>query len=126
MAPRESSKPSALSEEYVMDSSDDQDALHPAQAKNASTQGAPETPLKQRLTAKSKEHQKRKTTSPSRESSSKSQSQEEDGQIDGEDEDEDEPEVADFLDHSAKQAASKPLSRKEHPRKKSKTTTYAS
>jgi hypothetical protein len=125
MAPRESSKPSALSEEYVVDSSDNQDDAHSDQTKKYDVQRIPETPSKQRRTAKANEHKKRKTASPSRESSSSSQSREEDGEVDGEEEDEDEPEVVDLLDGSAKQASSTALSGKERRRTKSKTT-YAS
>lgn len=129
MTPRESKKPPALSEEYVIDSNDDQNAAHSDHIKNHDVGHIPETPSKQKRTAKANEHKKRKTASPPRESSSSSQSREVEGQADeeevDEDEDEGEPEVADLLDESAKQASSTALSGKEQPRKKSKTT-YAS
>ena len=119
MAPKNSGKPSALSEEYVVDSSDDQEVAHSDQAKNADAQMVSNTSSKQRSLAKASEHPKRKPTSPSRESSSRSQSLEEDGQVD--EEDEDEPGVADLLDDSAKQGSSKSSSGKEPPRKRPKT-----
>ena len=106
MAPRERSKPSALSDEYVVDSSDDQ--------------AGATSRVKQRSTAKPKEPKRRKTTSPSTEPSSRSQSLEEDDQDEDED-DEDEPQLADLLDESATQASRKPLADKDRPRKKAKT-----
>lgn len=116
MAPRERSKPSALSDEYVVDSSDDQ--------------AGATSRVKQMSTAKPKEPKRRKTTSPSTEPSSRSQSLEEDDQ-DEEDEDEDEdeddeddedePQLADLLDESATQASRKPLSNKDRPKRKAKT-----
>jgi hypothetical protein len=110
MAPRESSKPSALSDEYVVDSSDDEAGPGLVQSQKA---GA--TPrVKQRSSAKPKEPKRRKTTNPSTESSSRSQSLEEE-------EEEDEPQLADLLDESATQASRKPLSDKDRPKKKAKT-----
>src|ERR1700722_1266967 len=122
MAPRESSKPSALSDEYVVDSSDDQAGLGLVRSQKA---GA--TPrVKQRSSAKPKEPKRRKTTSPSTEPSSRSQSLEEDDQDEDEDDeddedDKDESQLADLLDESATQASRKPLSDKDRPKKKAKT-----
>lgn len=114
MAPRERSKPSALSDEYVIDSSDDRAGPGSAQKAGATSR------VKQRSTAKPKEPKRRKTTSPSTEPSSRSQSVEEDDQDEDED-DEDEPQLADLLDESATQASRKPLSDKDRPKKKAKT-----
>jgi hypothetical protein len=136
MAPRESSKPSFLSEEYVVDSSDDQDATRSDEIENADTKAILETPPKQRSTAKASKHKKGKTTSPPRQSISRSHSLEEDGHSheeqeqeedddDGGDDDDDEPATANFFDDSAKQASSKSSSGMERPMKKSKTS-YAS
>ena len=119
MAPRASSKHSTLSAEYVVDSSDDQDASYSDRPKNAKPQIAPETPAKQRSTAIAREYQKRKTASPAGPSSSGSQSGEED-------EDEDELEVADLLDGSAKQASSKPFVGQGRLRKKAKSKSVLS
>ena len=116
MTPRERSKPSALSDEYVVDSSDDQAGPSSVQSQRPGTTSR----VKQRNTAKPKEPKRRKTTSPSTESSSRSQSLEEDDQ-DEEEEDEDEPQLADLLDESATQASRKPLSDKDRPKKKAKT-----
>src|SRR5271163_2344424 len=121
MAPRERSKPSALSDEYVVDSSDDQAGPGSVQSQKAGATSR----VKQRSTAKPKEPKRRKTTSPSTEPSSRSQSVEEDDQDEDEDEDdeddEDEPQLADLLDESATQASRKPLSDKDRPKKKAMT-----
>src|SRR5271170_4154410 len=119
MAPRERSKPSALSDEYVVDSSDDQAGPGSVQSQKAGATSR----VKQRSTAKPKEPKRRKTTSPSTEPSSRSQSLEEDDQDEDEEdeEDEDEPQLADLLDESATQASRKPLSDKHRPKKKAKT-----
>jgi hypothetical protein len=116
MTPRERSKPSALSDEYVVDSSDDQAGPSSVQSQRPGTTSR----VKQRSTAKPKEPKRRKTTSPSTESSSRSQSLEEDDQ-DEEEEDEDEPQLADLLDESATQASRKPLSDKDRPKRKANT-----
>jgi hypothetical protein len=116
MALRERSKPSALSDEYVVDSSDDQAGSGPVQSQKAGATSR----VKQRSTAKPKEPKRRKATSPSTEPSSRSQSMEEDDQDEDED-DEDEPQLADLLDESATQASRKPLSDKDRPKKKAKT-----
>jgi hypothetical protein len=116
MAPRERSKPSALSDEYVVDSSDDQAGPGSVQSQKAGATSR----VKQRSPAKPKEPKRRKTTSPSTEPSSRSQSVEEDDQ-DEDEEDEDEPQLADLLDESATQASRKPLSDKDQPKKKAKT-----
>src|SRR5271155_2991711 len=116
MAPRDRSKPSALSDEYVVDSSDDQAGPGSVQSQKAGATSR----VKQRSTAKPKEPKRRKTTSPSTEPSSRSQSLEEDDQDEDED-DEDEPQLADLLDESATQASRKPLSDKDRPKKKAKT-----
>ena len=116
MAPRERSKPSALSDEYVVDSSDDQAGPGSVQSQKAGATSR----VKQTSTAKPKEPKRRKTTSPSTEPSSRSQSLEEDDQDEDED-DEDEPQLADLLDESATQASRKPLSDKDRPKKKAKT-----
>jgi hypothetical protein len=116
MAPRESSKPSALSDEYVVDSSDDQ--AGPGLVRSQKAGATPR--VKQRSSAKPKEPKGRKTTSPSTEPSSRSQSLEEDDQDEDED-DEDESQLADLLDESATQASRKPLSDKDRPKKKAKT-----
>ena len=126
MAPRERSKPSALSDEYVVDSSDDQAGPGSVQSQKAGA--APR--VKQNSTAKPKELKRRKATSPSTKPSSRSQSLEEEDQDeeeedeeeeDGEEEDEDEPQLADLLDENATQASRKPLSDKDRPKKKAKT-----
>ena len=119
MTPRERSKPSALSDEYVVDSSDDQAGPSSVQSQRPGTTSR----VKQRNTAKPKEPKRRKTTSPSTESSSRSQSLEEDDQDEDEDDedDEDESQLADLLDESATQASRKPLSDKDRPKKKAKT-----
>ena len=114
MAPKESSKTLTLSAKYVVDSSDDQDASYSDRPENSGPQIAPESPAKQRSTAKAREYQKRKTLSPASESSSGSLSGEED-------EDEGELEVADLLDGSVKQASSKPSVGQERSRKKLKS-----
>lgn len=134
MAPRESSKPSFLSEEYVVDSSDDQDAARSDEIENADTKAILETPPKQRSAAKANKHKKGKTTSPPRQSISRSHPLGEDGysheeqeqeEDDDGDDDDDGPAMANFLDDSAKQASSKSSSGMERPMKKSKTL-YAS
>ena len=114
MAPRESSKPSALSEEYVVDSSDDQAGPGSVRSQNVGATSR----AKQRNKVKSKEQNRRKTTSPSAEPNSRVQSLEDDQ--DEEEEDEDEPQLADLLDESATQASGKPLSDKGPPKKKAK------
>jgi hypothetical protein len=116
MVPRKGSKPSALSEEYVVDSSDDQAGPSSVQSQKSGATSR----VKQRSTVKPKEPKRRKTISPSTEPSSRSQSLEEDDQ-DEEEEDEDEPHLADLLDESATQASGKPLSDKGRPKKKAKT-----
>jgi hypothetical protein len=125
MAPKGSTRPFALSEEYVVDSGDDQDEAHSEQTKNAEAKAIPEPPSKQRRSTKSNEITKRKIDGPSEGPRSTSETREEDGQVDGEADSEDDPEVTDLLDDTAKQASSKSSSGKERPRKKSKTT-YAS
>lgn len=115
MAPRESSKPSALSDEYVVDSSDDQGAAQSVQTDEDGVDHIPETPDKQRKRVKENDYQKRKAASLSMESTSSSDSGEER-------EDEDRSDVADLVDESASQALSKAPSGNRQPRKKSKTT----
>jgi hypothetical protein len=116
MAPRESSKPSALSEEYVVDSSDDQAGHGLVRSQNAGTISR----AKPRSGVKPKEQNRRKATSPFAKPNSRPQSLEDDQ--DEEEEDEDEPQLADLLDESATQASGKPLSDKGRPKKKAKTT----
>jgi hypothetical protein len=116
MAPREGGKPSALSEEYVVDSSDDQAGRSSAQLPNAGATSR----AKQRSKVKPDEPNRRKAISPPAEPSSRSQSPEEDDQ-DEDDESEDEPQLADFLDESAMQASRKPWSGEGRPKKKAKT-----
>lgn len=115
MAPRESGKPSALSEEYVVDSSDDQAGPGSVRSQNAGATSR----AKQRSRVKPKEQKRRKTTSPSAERNSRPQSLEDDQ--DEEEEGEDEPQLADLLDESATQASGKPLSDKGRPKMKAKT-----
>jgi hypothetical protein len=111
----ERSKPSALSDKYVVDSSDDQAGPGSVQSQKARAASR----VKQRTTVKPKEQKRRKTTSPSTEPSSTSQSLEEDDQNE-EEGDEDEPQLADLLSESATQASRKPLSDKDRPKKKAK------
>lgn len=115
MAPRESNKPSALSEEYIVDSSDDQAGPGSARSQNAGATSR----AKPRSRVKPKEQNRRKTTSPSAKPNSRPQFLENDQ--DEEEESEDEPQLADLLDESATQASRKPLSDKGRPKKKAKT-----
>ena len=119
MAPKGTRKPSALSEEYVVDSSDDQEAIQPDQIESANPKLVFEISSKQKSTPKVDGNQKAKTASASSQSTSRSQSEEE--EYSGGEEDEDELETADLLDNRAKQASSKSSSSKERPKKKPKT-----
>jgi hypothetical protein len=128
MALRERSKPPALSEEYVVDSSDDEDVARPGPTEHHRQKKVPETPSKQKKVVKINEQPKSPTDSPSTESSSSSPltlDGQDDGEGEGEGEDEDELEVAGPLYDSAKQDSSKAPSKEELPRKKL-NTSYAS
>lgn len=119
MAPRESSKPSALSEEYVVDSSDDEEVFaRSGPTEEDDQRHVPEPPSKQGKGVRVNGRPKRPTASPSRESSSSLQSTL-NGPADREGEDEDEPEVTYPLSDIAKQGSSESLSKEELPRKKS-------
>ena len=139
MGRKEKSKPTTLSEEYVVDSADEQDVAQSDRPRTARAKGEPDTAVKQRSNAKAQEHRKRKTPSSASESSSGSRSgeqdeneieEEEDGDDHRDEEDEegdsdgdgDESEVADLIDESSKHASLESSSRKERPRKKSKIT----
>jgi hypothetical protein len=124
MAPRERSKPPALSEEYIVDSSDDEDVARSGPTEHHGKKKFPETPSKQKKVVKINERPKSPTDSPSTESNSSSPSTL-NGQDDGEGEDEDEPEVAGPLYDSAKQDSSKAPSKGELPRK-NLNTSYVS
>jgi hypothetical protein len=119
MAPRESSKPSALSEEYVVDSSSDDEVLaRSGPTEEDDEKHVPEPPSKRGEGVRANGRPKRPTASPSRESSSSSQSTL-NSSADREGEDEDEPEVADRLSDIEKQGSSESPSEEELPRTKS-------
>jgi hypothetical protein len=107
MAPRETSKRSALSDEYVVDSSDEEVA-HPGPTEKDGENRVPETPPRQRKAARVNERPKALTASKSASIRNATD--------DGEGEDEDEPEAADL---------SKAPSNEEFSGKKS-NTSYAS